>query len=296
MRKIDVDEILNETKHDRFINKHRKLYDNTSKIIKQIEKKYKGKKPDDVGGEEYQKAITELNDLKVRIEDNEGLDEVKGFLWSSILRLGDFNKVVKDSILGYQISILKTAYKELKMIEQLLNRTMHEASPYGVDELVFPKKNPRIILFADLVQFMWMIHKIEMVNNKIKANIKPPDKKYHEHTKAFADFDKMTQDLHRKINFFRNNKARQKNVMKGKLVEIRKEAIKVIHKLTKIKNQIATGKEQSELGEWEEKLRKLHTKKIKWDYVDWDKDPSKPKSIYQREIPKYDRSKPFFKQ
>ena len=84
--------------------------------------------------------------------------------------------------------------------------------------------------------------------------------------------------------------------MKGKLAEIRKEAIKVIHKLTKIKNQIATGKEQSELGEWEEKLRKLHTKKIKWDYVDWDKDPSKPKSIYQREIPKYDRSKPFFKQ
>ena len=167
MRKIDVDEILNETKHDRFINKHRKLYDNTSKIIKQIEKKYKGKKPDDVGGEEYQKAITELNDLKVRIEDNEGLDEVKGFLWSSILRLGDFNKVVKDSILGYQISILKTAYKELKMIEQLLNRTMHEASPYGVDELVFPKKNPRIILFADLVQFMWMIHKIEMVNNRV---------------------------------------------------------------------------------------------------------------------------------
>ena len=293
MRKIDVNEIINETKHDRFISKHRNLYNNTSKIIRQIETKYKGKKPDEVGGDEYKGVITSLKDLKERIEGNEGFDEVKSFLDKAIKNLTEFHHEVKDGILGHQISILKTAYKELEMLNKM---KVHEASPYGVDELVFNKKNPRIILFADLVQFMWMIHKIEMVNNRVKKGLHPLDKKFHEHTKAFADFDKMTQDLHRKINFFRNNKARQKNVMKKKLVEIMNDSIKVIHKLTIIKNKIATGKEQSELKEWEQKLITLHTKKIKWTYVDWDKDPSKPKSIYQREVKPYDRSKPFFMQ
>ena len=293
MRKIDVNEIINETKHDRFISKHRNLYNNTSKIIRQIETKYKGKKPDELGGEEYKGVITSLKDLKERIEGNEGFDEVKSFLDKAIKNLTEFHHEVKDGILGHQISILKTAYKELEMLNKM---RVHEASPYGVDELVFNKKNPRIILFADLVQFMWMIHKIEMVNNKVKKGLHPLDKKFHEHTKAFADFDKMTQDLHRKINFFRNNKARQKNVMKEKLKEIMNDSIKVIHKLTIIKNQIATGKEQSELTEWEEKLRILHTKKIKWTYVDWDKDPSKPKPLHLQKIKPYDRSKPFFMQ